>query len=198
MTNRYICPHCGTTVVLEAGQRFCGVCRQLLSLGAQPAVAAPPARNVTATQATTPFASTHVWALLVMGALALDVGLPVVAFCAGLLTWGTVSKSNQALFGQFGGAVGLAAGVLFLIWIYRAHRNLPALGAACLKYSPGWAVGGFFVPFVSLVLPFRVMAEIWKASQPEGNLADDVVWQGIDTPMRLPSGAIREVLPAPS
>jgi|SRR6267143_2511070 len=57
--------------------------------------------------------------------------------------------------------------VFFFMWIHRAHRNLSALGATGLKYSPGWAVGGFFVPFLNLVRPFQVVTEIWKASDPK-------------------------------
>jgi hypothetical protein len=36
-----------------------------------------------------------------------------------------------------------------------------------LKYSPAWAVGGFFVPFLNLVRPFQVMKEVWRGSDPE-------------------------------
>jgi len=58
----------------------------------------------------------------------------------------------------------LATAVLFLAWVYRAHKNLKALGATDLKYSPGWAIGGFFVPFLNLVRPYQVVTEIWNAS----------------------------------
>ena len=61
----------------------------------------------------------------------------------------------------------LSTGVFFLIWIYRAHRNLPVLGALNLKYGPGWAVGGLFVPFLNLFRPYQVVKEIWNASDPD-------------------------------
>jgi len=63
------------------------------------------------------------------------------------------------------------ASVAFLVWIYRARRNLDALGAKGLQYSPGWAVGGFFVPILSLGRPYNVMAEIWRASSAEGGVS---------------------------
>lgn len=62
----------------------------------------------------------------------------------------------------------LATAIAFLMWFHRSHRNLGALGNAKLKYSPGWAVGGFFVPFLNLVRPYSVAAEIWKGSHPDG------------------------------
>jgi hypothetical protein len=60
----------------------------------------------------------------------------------------------------------LSTAVAFLTWFYRAHKNLPRLGARNLEYSPGWAVGGFFVPFLNLVRPYQVMREVWHCSNP--------------------------------
>ena len=54
--------------------------------------------------------------------------------------------------------------VLFLIWLYRAFNNLPALGARNLEFSPGWAVGWWFIPFANLVKPYQIMGELWNAS----------------------------------
>lgn len=56
--------------------------------------------------------------------------------------------------------------VAFLIWFHRVHKNLPVLGSRELLYTPGWAVGGFFVPFLNLVRPFQVMREVWHGSDP--------------------------------
>jgi len=71
----------------------------------------------------------------------------------------------------------VATGILFLMWIYRSHRNLPALGARYLKYTPGWAVGGFFVPLLNLIRPFQVMREIWKASDPKVEITNGSSWE---------------------
>ena len=60
----------------------------------------------------------------------------------------------------------LAAAVAFLFWFARAYRNLPPLGAHELKYSPRSAVGWWFVPFVSMVVPLLVTIELSKASDP--------------------------------
>jgi hypothetical protein len=62
----------------------------------------------------------------------------------------------------------LVTAVVFLIWFFRAHRNLGALGAQHLQYSPAWAVGGWFVPFLNLVRPCQVAQEIWRFSDPSG------------------------------
>lgn len=48
----------------------------------------------------------------------------------------------------------------FLIWEYRAFNNLSVLRARNLEFSPGWAVGWWFVPFANLVKPFQVVREL--------------------------------------
>ena len=54
--------------------------------------------------------------------------------------------------------------VVFAIWIYRAAYNTRQLGATGMQFSPGWAVGWYFIPFANLVKPYQAMKEIWKAS----------------------------------
>jgi hypothetical protein len=87
------------------------------------------------------------------------------------------NDSRQALMGFIYFAAFIVAAIAFCLWIHRSHRNLPALGARDLKYSPAWAVGGFFVPILSLYRPYQVTKEIWKASAP--NVGPD--WQGAPT-----------------
>jgi hypothetical protein len=60
-----------------------------------------------------------------------------------------------------------SAGIFFLMWFHRAHRNLPALGIQEPDYSPRWAVAGFFVPFINVWRPYQVMREVWNASDPD-------------------------------
>lgn len=56
--------------------------------------------------------------------------------------------------------------VFFCQWMHRAYSNLPALGAKRLRFSPGWSIGNFFVPFINLVYPLYAMREIWHISNP--------------------------------
>ena len=57
--------------------------------------------------------------------------------------------------------------VALLVWIYAAHANLPALGAGKLEFTPGWAVGYFFIPIVNLWKPFQAVREIHIRSDPD-------------------------------
>jgi hypothetical protein len=73
----------------------------------------------------------------------------------------------------------LICAILFLMWFHRAHKNLGEGGLIGLKYSPGWAVGGFFVPILNLVRPFQVMKEVASGS---AYLADNTrgeSWQAV-------------------
>jgi len=65
-------------------------------------------------------------------------------------------------FSQLG--VFLVTGVLILRWIYRARECVDALSAIGMRFSPGWSIGWYFVPFANLWKPFQAMNEIWKAS----------------------------------
>lgn len=60
----------------------------------------------------------------------------------------------------------LVTGVLWCVWQHRAHSNLRAFGRNGLRYTPGWAVGWWFIPFASLWKPLGAMSELWKASEP--------------------------------
>jgi len=61
----------------------------------------------------------------------------------------------------------LGTGIAFIIWFYRAHVNLWALGAAAVRHGSGWAIGAWFIPFFNLVRPKSMANDVWKASDPE-------------------------------
>ena len=77
------------------------------------------------------------------------------------------SDDRFALVGLPQTAVGIATIVLFLVWFHRAYKNLPALGARRLRWTAGWSIGAWFVPFLNLVRPKAIANDIWKASDPE-------------------------------
>jgi hypothetical protein len=70
--------------------------------------------------------------------------------------------------------------ICFLCWIYRANRNARQLGATDMRFTPGWAVGWFFVPVAAFWKPYEAMKEVWQAS------VDPANWQTIPRPEILP------------
>lgn len=59
----------------------------------------------------------------------------------------------------------LAAAVTFLTWVYRLHRNIPALGKRT-AITPMGAVLHYFFPFMNFVRPFQHMMAAWRLSSP--------------------------------
>ncbi len=56
--------------------------------------------------------------------------------------------------------------ILFLRWVYFVEKNRKALGRPAYSYTPGWAVGYFLIPIVSLYKPYKNMIETWNTSNP--------------------------------
>jgi len=78
----------------------------------------------------------------------------------------------QGIIGLLQSGLGIVTGITFLKWIYRAYKNIQGFGAEGLRFSPGWAVGYYFIPILSLIRPVQVMSEIWRASD------DPRSWKG--------------------
>lgn len=60
----------------------------------------------------------------------------------------------------------VAAIVVFLVWMWRAHKNLYAFPGVTPRMGAGWSIGGWFIPFANLVIPFMAMDEIARGSLP--------------------------------
>ncbi|MEV7545630.1 DUF4328 domain-containing protein [Streptomyces sp. NPDC089915] len=58
----------------------------------------------------------------------------------------------------------LATGVVFIIWFHRVRTNGQVLLPGGFSQSRGWAIGGWFVPFGNLYLPYRIAKETWRAA----------------------------------
>lgn len=56
--------------------------------------------------------------------------------------------------------------VTFIQWFRRAYYNLHSRIDG-LEYSEGWAAGSWFVPFMNLVRPYRIMRELYQETQLE-------------------------------
>jgi len=71
-----------------------------------------------------------------------------------------------SLVGLVQAAATVGAVVFVMMWMYRMaanHRMLHRVG----RWGPGWAVGGWFLPPFLYVIPFLMLRELWKASDPE-------------------------------
>ncbi|MEZ5980126.1 MAG: DUF4328 domain-containing protein [Planctomycetota bacterium] len=65
------------------------------------------------------------------------------------------------------GVVAIGTTILFARWILSASRDAHRTAQFPMKYTPGWAVGWYFVPFANLVVPCQVMAELFRVAAPK-------------------------------
>ena len=73
-------------------------------------------------------------------------------------------ESRQHLINTCYVIASILSSIAFLVWLHRAYHNMMQRVDAPL-FSPGWAVGVWFIPFINLVRPYNVMREIFSESQ---------------------------------
>src|SRR5262245_32322284 len=71
-----------------------------------------------------------------------------------------MSLVYQILFG-LQQLVQLVAVILFFVWLHRVHVAVRQ-EQGTTKYTPGMAVGGWFIPFANFALPMLSMQDIWQ------------------------------------
>src|SRR5688572_5676802 len=96
------------------------------------------------------FATAVLWVFVAVGALtavgrllealgmldlAVDVGPVAMAFALAYVLFFLVLVVSIIVVGM---------------WIYRAHANLSDAGVDGLEFTPGWAVGWYFIPIANL------------------------------------------------
>ena len=60
----------------------------------------------------------------------------------------------------------VGAGVTFIVWFFKSAKLSAVLAPGRQRLSPGWAIGGWFIPLAYLVLPRLVAGDVWRASEP--------------------------------
>jgi hypothetical protein len=121
--------------------------------------------------------------ILVAGFSAAEAAASVYQFVTvgryeqGQASWGDVQHAGHVIsvIGGVGALPGLALIVVFIIWQWRSAKNAVALGTIRMRYSPGWSIGGWFIPFANLVIPVRVVQDLWQSGDPDAH--DGTDWQ---------------------
>jgi hypothetical protein len=71
----------------------------------------------------------------------------------------TVSTVGGWLF-----IIGLAAFVVFVVFLFRASKNTELWQTERARWTPGWTIGAWFIPAANVVIPLLVILEVWKRS----------------------------------
>jgi hypothetical protein len=153
-------------VLNDAANQFCSACGRSLR-----ATDGPPAVKPGALVFRDPGRLTAWLQLLLIGIIVLE--LAFTASQLGEVREGSARELFQMIFGIGLLIVYIATIVMFCVWTYRMNANIHALGAANLRFTPGWAVGWYFIPIANLWKPYQVMNEIWRASRNPGGWQDD-------------------------
>lgn len=74
-------------------------------------------------------------------------------------------NNGAAIIGQMAGLVLLAAGILFMIWFYRAAQ-LAASSGLTARRSPGLATASFIIPIVNLWWPYQSTRDLLPENHP--------------------------------
>jgi cytochrome c-type biogenesis protein CcmH/NrfF len=91
-----------------------------------------------------------------------------------LALWGLL---DLLFLGAFG-----AGAVCFILWLYRARRNLALLPDAQPRWAVAWSVGVWFIPIANLVLAGLVVVDVARES---AHSSDHALRQRLTTLARL-------------
>lgn len=159
----------------EAWNRFSGMEKRFVEV---PQVGTPPDVRVTSTSGFKPLRTLGAWLVALLAAAAVLSAITMVLrgveitrfqdFRSGLTSLQSVDDARYAAngVGFFAVMAILAAAIVWLIWHYRAQGNLRKLGVDGLRFTPGWVIGWWIIPFANFVMPPQVTAETWRASEP--------------------------------
>ena len=141
-----------------------------------------------------PFVSAHTRALVVIGLFVAYIVVTLGSLASNILVFFTNPvilaaeedvNERLTLYELLQGLAGIgtllvfvALAVAFLMWLHRASKNLPALGnpPQRIEFTPGWAVGWFFIPFANIVMPYKAVREVWEKSEPSIRTEDDFMF----------------------
>jgi len=76
----------------------------------------------------------------------------------------TTADSAVAVISGLDLIVFIVTVVLWCVWQHRAQANAVQLAGGGLQFTPGWAVGWWFIPVANLWKPFQAVRELWMAS----------------------------------
>jgi hypothetical protein len=85
-------------------------------------------------------------------------------YAAGAASDAEVTRFVSTVVGLGGWSVLLELGtaICFLAWLSRSVDNAPPLGVGTPSVSPRWAIGWWFIPLANLVMPYRVVRELYE------------------------------------
>ena len=78
----------------------------------------------------------------------------------------SANDERQALIGVAWAVLFLITSLVFIVWFHRCYKNLQSLGVDKLRYSSGWAIGGWFIPIANYWVPKQIANDLWRGTEP--------------------------------
>ena len=93
----------------------------------------------------------------------------VDAFRDGTITGDQLTDATNRYFMivSIPGLVGVANTIVWIVLMFRMARNHEAIGRPNTTFGPVWAIVGPLVPFLNMAVPWLLMNEKWKGSDPD-------------------------------
>lgn len=82
------------------------------------------------------------------------------------------ASADYSLMSVVSWVVIAVTGLLFVVWLWRAYRNLDAFSVTMKRYPDLWVWLGWFVPFMQFWRPKQVINDAWRGSEPAARYPD--------------------------
>lgn len=110
-------------------------------------------------------------ACLVLDVLGIGSGLAQRALLLRVIAGETLSTEDASAndtrhtaIGQLQFLAFVVSALAWLFWLHRSYANLRLVGTRESRFTPGWAIGYWFIPLVNLVRPYQIVADLWWRS----------------------------------
>ena len=159
-----ICQTCG--VSLSPDSKFCGKC----GYAVEPMLRTEESelavrRNLTYSSEFVSLLKKAAWSKILLVAYVASALIEVATGSVISNTQSIVDLSSAINLFCFFGLI-----ITFLMWLHRASSNLASLGYINQRFSPGWAVGWWFIPFMNILRPFEPISLFHNVSATLGEL----------------------------
>jgi hypothetical protein len=78
-------------------------------------------------------------------------------------TEAAANDNRQQIMSLLNLAALVAGAIVFIRWLTAAHRNTDVVSPGTRRYTHGWAIGAWFVPFLALWRPKQIVNDVWAA-----------------------------------
>ncbi len=108
------------------------------------------------------------FAVLSIAAYALRLHVIKMIETGGPLSQQAIASSNQFVHvvAELSTPMIVIVQIILLVWVHEARKNLGAFRSGPFRFSSAFAVWSFIIPFANFWLPYLVLQEIWKGSDP--------------------------------